>query len=574
MVLTLKGYRNYLLPITKAPTVGTTDPQALFNLNDFLKSREKSHHKFFSLVMKTQMFIRFIEERSFVADGDQGLAFFDDCMEKIGNEEGPIQPLIELDMVNKSDRTVFVLPPEPSNTEEMYKYDGFNLNPALLKSFAKKRNHLSSLYPSAIPGSPMARRTKQEIKTAQKLARKCQRSPESWARCLCGACHTLYFMLLPSILQLNEGKERAILQQAYELLVRATRQKLTCDEVCYRLMMQLCGEHSRPLLAVKLLVLMRKCGMQPNALTYGLYNRCVLEAEWPAYSGSSQLLWNKLRNVVIGAAHFKWAARRKATKLSASTEGGSSLLDIGDRTASRLSLDSGNETTIREDSLLDKFRKVANIVKGSLNGLEQVDGAGETEDEQETDDNKKELVENGGGDSGFVGKESPSEYRLLSRSESAGDANIIDKLQHNNKAPCSKSLHFNGFKIDREDSENEKGSPAKVSPREVVTKDDPLGALEIDDEPLQVTVSSTSDIEIPPLASAVADTLTDEPRLFRSSVHRSATFEGSPPSQSKLHRSETVPAATVASSLASLGSSFKLGFSRYSHHACPCAKLI
>nr|CAH7749959.1 unnamed protein product [Callosobruchus chinensis] len=587
MVLTLKGYRNYLLPITKAPTVGTTDPQALFNLNDFLKSREKSHHKFFSLVMKTQMFIRFIEERSFVADGDQGLAFFDDCMEKIGNEEGPIQPLIELDMVNKSDRTVFVLPPEPSNTEEMYKYDGFNLNPALLKSFAKKRNHLSSLYPSAIPGSPMARRTKQEIKTAQKLARKCQRSPDSWARCLCGACHTLYFMLLPSILQLNEGKERAILQQAYELLVRATRQKLTCDEVCYRLMMQLCGEHSRPLLAVKLLVLMRKCGMQPNALTYGLYNRCVLEAEWPAYSGSSQLLWNKLRNVVIGAAHFKWAARRKATKLSASTEGeqplvqtsgsflpvidevngqfvlvdGSSLLDVGDRTASRLSLDSGNDTTIREDSILDKFRKVANIVKGSLNGLEQVDGAGETEDEQEAEDNKKELVENGGGDSGFVGKESPSEYRLLSRSESAGDANIIDKLQNNKKAPCSKSLQFNGFKLDREDSENEKGSPAKVSPREVVTKDDPLGALEIDNESLQVTVSPTSNIEIPPLASAVADTLTDEPRLFRSSVHRSATFEGSPPSQSKLHRSETVPAATVASSLASLGSSFKLGFS-------------
>jgi pentatricopeptide repeat protein len=99
--------------------------------------------------------------------------------------------------------------------------------------------------------------------------RKCQNSPESWARCLCGTCHTLYFMVLPSMLSLNAGKEKAILQQAYELLVRATQQGLACDEVCYRLMMQLCGEHSRPLLAVKLLVIMKKFGIQPNALTYG-----------------------------------------------------------------------------------------------------------------------------------------------------------------------------------------------------------------------------------------------------------------------------------------------------------------
>lgn len=76
-------------------------------------------------------------------------------------------------------------------------------------------------------------------------------------------------MALPSMLSLNLGKERSILQQAYDLLARATSQKLTCDEVCYRLMMQLCGEFSRPLLAVKLLLLMEKNDIQPNALTYG-----------------------------------------------------------------------------------------------------------------------------------------------------------------------------------------------------------------------------------------------------------------------------------------------------------------
>lgn len=32
MATILKGYRSCLLPITKAPTVGTTDPNSLFDL--------------------------------------------------------------------------------------------------------------------------------------------------------------------------------------------------------------------------------------------------------------------------------------------------------------------------------------------------------------------------------------------------------------------------------------------------------------------------------------------------------------------------------------------------------------
>lgn len=33
------------------------------------------------------MFIRFIEERSFVSDMDAGLAFFDECTEKVSNHK-------------------------------------------------------------------------------------------------------------------------------------------------------------------------------------------------------------------------------------------------------------------------------------------------------------------------------------------------------------------------------------------------------------------------------------------------------------------------------------------------------
>ncbi|CAH0553707.1 unnamed protein product [Brassicogethes aeneus] len=562
MIMILRGYKSFLSPITKAPTVGTTDTDSLFQLNDFMKSRDKAHQKFFSLLIKTQMFIRFIEERSFVADGDQGLAFFDECTEKWTSEELGGH-LIELDAAHKSDRTVCVLPPEQNGTDP-YEYPQFFLNPTLMIS--KKRNHFSNLIQTVVPGSPMARRTKQEKKTAQKLAHEYVKSPEMWAKCLCGTCHTLYFMVLPSMLMLNKGKEKAILQQAYELLVGATKQRLACDEICYRLMMQLCGEHSRPLLAVKLLLLMKKYGIHPNALTYGLYNRCVLDAEWPAHSSSSQLLWKKLRNVVMGAAHFRWAARRHAARrLSASTEGGSSLLDPGDRTASRSSLDS--HETIQANSFMDKLgRKVASIVRGSLNGLEHADKDATDAPAQDATSAEEPNEAEAGEAAAFV-PDSPSEYRILSRSESGNDASLLDKLQ--SRKPCARTLQFS-----EEDCKEDggKNSPGKMSPREVVTENDPLGAFE---QPEAEAATARRPAKGPePSAPTCPPALSDDPVLFKSSVQRSATFEGSAHAQSKIHRSETVPAATVASSLASLGSSLKMGFGPSSYTSKKSNELI
>lgn len=54
-----------------------------FNFIGFLKSRDRSHQKFYTMMTKTQMFIRFIEECSFVSDKDASLAFFDDCVNKV-----------------------------------------------------------------------------------------------------------------------------------------------------------------------------------------------------------------------------------------------------------------------------------------------------------------------------------------------------------------------------------------------------------------------------------------------------------------------------------------------------------
>ena len=49
-----------------------------------MKTREKTSHPFFKQFLKTQMFIKFIEERSFVSGNDEKFAFFDECVDKVG----------------------------------------------------------------------------------------------------------------------------------------------------------------------------------------------------------------------------------------------------------------------------------------------------------------------------------------------------------------------------------------------------------------------------------------------------------------------------------------------------------
>nr|CAD7392907.1 unnamed protein product [Timema cristinae] len=299
MATILKGYRVYLLPITKAPTIGTTDPNSLFDLQ----------------VMKTQMFIRFIEERSFVSDMDAGLAFFDECTEKVDSDELDCR-LIELDESHKSERTVFIPPPEPIGLPAgvTYAYKHFTMNP-LLFSRKELKNFLradSARLSGVLQGSPLARRTKHEIKSAQKLARKYAALPDLWAKCLLGTCY------------------------------------------------------SQPVLAVKLLFHMKRCGIQPNAITYGFYNRAVLDSTWPSdCTNSGQLLWNKLRNVIMGVALFRQAASRKrvSDELSSYTEGA----DV----VSRTSIDSGNshEQQDQADSRSIKTNSDAKPPAGSRTNL-------------------------------------------------------------------------------------------------------------------------------------------------------------------------------------------------------------
>ncbi|XP_056156609.1 DENN domain-containing protein 4C [Lampris incognitus] len=377
MASILKGYRSYLKPITQAPSEKATAADSLYDLQGFLKSRDRAHQKFYSQLTKTQIFIRFIEECTFVSDKDTGLAFFDDCIEKLfpsdkGNDKGTKVEgessddtrLMELDESQKSEHTVFVMPPEPPAEDgpeppPWYSYKGFpRLRMELFDRPRKLRPALSSRTAGAsLSSSPalLAKRTKQEIKLAYKLAKRFYSHPPLWARCLFSHCYSLWFICLPEAVRLAKSKSRAM-QQAYNVLLKMrTAEVEMLDEVCYRVVMQLCGVWGLPVMAVRVLVEMKKAGVHPNAITYGYYNKAVLESPWPSRNRSGLFMWTKLRNVVRGVAQFKQALGRTPSLkgpgvITTVVSAGGPMVADGDR-LSHGSADSSSEANGEEHTL-------------------------------------------------------------------------------------------------------------------------------------------------------------------------------------------------------------------------------
>ncbi|KAI4900140.1 hypothetical protein NFI96_023868, partial [Prochilodus magdalenae] len=334
MASILKGYRSYLKPITQAPSEKATAADSLYDLQGFLKSRDRAHQKFYSQLTKTQIFIRFIEECTFVSDKDTGLAFFDYCIEKLfpsdkGTDKGTKvegewsedAKLLELDESQKSEHTVFIMPPEPppddgSEPPPKYSYKSFpRLRLELFDRPRELRPALSTRAAGAsLSSSPalLAKRTKQEVKLAYKMAKRCYSNPPQWAKCLFSHCYSLWFICLPAGVRLAQSKPRAM-QQALNVLVKMRNAEVeVLDEVCYRVVMQLCGLWGMPVMAVRVLMEMKKAGVEGNAITYGYYNKAVLESPWPSRNRSGHFMWTKVRNVVRGVAQFKQALRGSA----------------------------------------------------------------------------------------------------------------------------------------------------------------------------------------------------------------------------------------------------------------------
>ncbi|XP_028836616.1 DENN domain-containing protein 4B isoform X2 [Denticeps clupeoides] len=325
----LRGYRTYLLPITQAPSDRTRDCSSLFNLHGFLKSRDRTQQKFYSQLTKTQMFTQFIEECSFVSDRHACLEFFDECVQKVDVEKPEEVRLIDLDESHSGEHTVFIMPPEEpqeadgSECPAIYSYETFPiLQPEL---FDRHENQLRTPAKGSAPNSPAPRRTKQEIKLAQKRAQKYASVPDMWSKCLLGHCYGLWFIYLPTFVRAESAKVRT-LHTAYEVLKHMeTRKVVLPDEVCYRILMQLCGQYGQPILAVRVLLEMKKAGITPNTITYGYYNKAVLESKWPSTSQGARLRWAKLRNVIKAVAQFRQPLKQRHKLYSVGSRPGNAL---------------------------------------------------------------------------------------------------------------------------------------------------------------------------------------------------------------------------------------------------------
>uniref|UniRef100_A0A671V9E7 DENN/MADD domain containing 4A n=1 Tax=Sparus aurata TaxID=8175 RepID=A0A671V9E7_SPAAU len=320
----------------------------------FLKSRDRSHQRFYSLMTKTQMFSRFIEECSFVSDKDASLAFFDECVDKVRftDSERPEETrLIELDESHRSEHTVYVNPPElpplPEGEEHPLCYRYHSADQSLNDRYETDCFLSFTLFyseKSTTMNHPyMCSVLSQEIKSAQRMAKTYSSMPQMWSKCLLRHCYGLWFICLPGFVGTCHSKVRA-LRTAYDVLRKMQDKKLQApDEVCYRVLLQLCGQYSQPVLAVRVLFEMKKAGVQPNAITYGYYNKAVLESTWPSTTRGGYFLWGKLRNVVLGVLQFKRAGRKQQTLHRDAQLSDGSDLD----TVSHGSLDSANDSAER-----------------------------------------------------------------------------------------------------------------------------------------------------------------------------------------------------------------------------------
>lgn len=368
MATILRGFRSYLLPITRAPTVGATDPTSLFNFEGFLMSRDRSYSQFYQLITKTQMFTHYIEERSFVSDKDTSLAFFDDCEEKLTASDDifsdrPIKLFDIEDSVIQTDRSVYIPAPEqspsvsannslqespqqfprirklkfgPLNTALFHRHPQIHNYPSLDKAFNNSTSFERKLFNESIANElnnsfSISRRTKQEVKASQKMAKKSIDTPLDWSKYLVSCCYCLWFSTLPSYIaycksmsctesmnnpEIASKSTARILRYAYSTIVRMQKLQLTTDEICFRVLTLLCGHYGQPALAVRVFFEMRKAGIKPNAVTYGYYNKAVLESRWPDHSSKpTTVLWKKIRNVISGIALFKSHGRMRMERL-------------------------------------------------------------------------------------------------------------------------------------------------------------------------------------------------------------------------------------------------------------------
>lgn len=154
----------------------------------------------------------------------------------------------------------------------------------------------------------------------QVFAQYAHQRPKHWAKYLLSTGYAIWFMYLPSFVASSNSHSRT-LRNAFETLKRMLSAKIQpSDEVCYRIVMQLCGQYCQPALAVKVLFEMKNHKILPDAVTYGYYNKVVFESMWPVGSRTPYMLWMKLRHVIRAVTLFSQAGIHQREKIQAKSE--------------------------------------------------------------------------------------------------------------------------------------------------------------------------------------------------------------------------------------------------------------
>src|SRR3954468_20913185 len=78
------------------------------------------------------------------------------------------------------------------------------------------------------------------------------------------------------------------------------------DQLCYRILIHLCGVYGKPAMAVRVLQKMRRAGLSLNAITYGIYHRALMQGEWPSEARLKAIdAWRQVRLLIEGCAKFR-----------------------------------------------------------------------------------------------------------------------------------------------------------------------------------------------------------------------------------------------------------------------------
>ncbi|GMT26044.1 hypothetical protein PFISCL1PPCAC_17341 [Pristionchus fissidentatus] len=337
MAHVMRDYQRHLRPITSAPRAHDTDTAKLFDKEAFLRSRDKGAAEFYKRFADTQLFDRFIQERCFISDKNAYDAFFDDCIAKVVMTEehriDPPMPLLDCGGVDPStstsstDHGVFIAPPEPildeKGEERAFVYeDGFprKLDDSLFQ--LDKLNTMNRVVEGAIEGAQHAEsrcvclRTKPEVRSSLMAARNGVRTnTANWAKTVQFYAYSLWFLTLPSAMRVSSNRKKTM-RTAFHVLQRMENTEVfPLDQVCFRIVISLCGEEQQAAQAVRVHQAMRRQAIEQNAVTYGVYHRVVMNAKWPSPAAqSASAAWTRVRTMLSAVARLRAVYARRYGK--------------------------------------------------------------------------------------------------------------------------------------------------------------------------------------------------------------------------------------------------------------------